>query len=88
MEKIMKLFPVMPGYKEGGKLVLAIAFYVIAPLFAFMIVAVILGLTIILSPLVAVAALVLALYSLMGIIFAVMGFIGTDLSGSNSQKIE
>ena len=83
MEKLIKLikyFPLMPGEKETGKLILAIAFYLIVPPIAVTIVSFILGLTVILAPVALVLGLACNVYIILGIIFAVLSYMGKDVT--------
>ena len=83
MEKLIQLikyFPLMPAAKETGKLILAIAFYLIVPGLVGTIVGAILGITIILLPLTPVVGLLGTVYTVLGIIFAVMSYMGKDVT--------
>ena len=70
----------MPAAKETGKLILAIAFYLIVPGLVGTIVGAILGITIILLPLTPVVGLLGTVYTVLGIIFAVMSYMGKDVT--------
>jgi vacuolar-type H+-ATPase subunit I/STV1 len=83
MEKLIQLikyFPLMPAAKETGKLILAIAFYLIVPGIVASIVDGILIITLILSPLAAIVSLLGTVYTVLGIIFAVMSYMGKDVT--------
>lgn len=83
MEKLIKLikyFPLMPAAKETGKLILAIVFYLFVPGLVGTIVGAILGITIILLPLTPVVGLLGTVYTVLGIIFAVMSYMGKDVT--------
>lgn len=83
MEKLIKLikyFPLMPAEKETGKLILAIAFYLIVPGLVGAVVGAVLGITIILLPLTPIVGLLSTVYTVLGIIFAVMSYMGKDVT--------
>lgn len=79
MEKWIKYFPFMPEEKDTGKLVLAILFYLIAPPIAAGAVGFVLGLTVILLPLSFVVGLAASAYTILGIVFAVMKYLGREI---------
>ena len=78
MNKLIKIFPFLPEQGNVGKLVLAILFYLIAPSVAGFIIGFILGLTLILIPLAGIVGLALTVYSIMGIVFAILKFTGKE----------
>ena len=83
MEKLIKLikyFPLMPAAKETGKLILAFAFYLIVPGLVGTIVGAVMGITLILLPLTPVVGLLGTVYTVLGIIFAVMSYMGKDVT--------
>ena len=87
MEKLMKFFPLLPEEKDTTKLIWAIVFYVLVPSPVAVIIAtilgMILGITMILLPLAPVVGGALGLagtvYSVMGIVFAIMKYTGTKI---------
>ena len=85
MEKLLKLFPLMPQPKEASKLVWAILFYVFVPPIISMIIGALLGVTIILMPLSFVVGLASSAYTIMGIVFAVLRYCGKDLTEGNKE---
>lgn len=85
MEKLIKFFPFMPEEKDGGKLALAILFYVFVPSIAATILSAILGVTIILLPLSAVVGVVAFAYTVGGIVFSIMSFTGHELFKKNDD---
>lgn len=80
MDKLIKFFPFMPTEKDGGKLALAILFYVFVPSIAGGILSVVCTITVILSPVALLLPLVALAYTVMGIVFAIMCFNGKDFS--------
>ena len=83
MEKLIQLikyFPLMPLEKETGKLILAIAFYLIVPGLVGSVVGAVMGITLILLPLTPVVGLLVTVYTVLGIIFAVMNYMGKDVT--------
>ena len=77
MEKLIKLikyFPLMPGEKETGKLILAIAFYLIVP----GIVATIVG--VILFPVAMIIGLLGSFYMVWGITFSFLSYMGKNVT--------
>ena len=79
MNKLIKFFPLLPAEKDTGALILAILFYMFVPGIVAMVVGALLGLTIILLPLSFVVGLVASVYTIMGIVFAVMKFCGKEI---------
>jgi hypothetical protein len=79
MEKLMKFFPLLPEEKDTTKLILAIVFYALVPGLVATILSVVLALTIILAPLAAVVWLVAPIYTIMGIVFAILKFCGSKI---------
>lgn len=84
MDKLIKFFPLMPEEKDGGKLAVAIIFYLFVPSIVGSIIGFILGLTVILLPLAFVVGTVVSAYTVMGIVFAIMKYSGHDLSKTNN----
>ena len=83
MEKLIKFFPFMPQPMDGGKLALAILFYLFVPGIAGGIIGFIMGLTIILLPLTTLVGIAVTAYTVMGIVFAVMSYNGHDFTQPN-----
>ena len=79
MENILKFFPFMPDKDDVSKLVIAIIFYLFVPGTIGSIVSILLTLTIVLAPLGIALASALGMYSLAGIAFAVIKFLGIEL---------
>lgn len=79
MQTLIKFFPLMPERNDGGKLALAILFYLFVPSIVGSIIGFILGLTVILLPLAFVVGLVVTAYTVMGIVFAVMRYSGREI---------
>lgn len=79
MEKLIKLFPLLPDVKDTTKLILSIVFYVLVPGIAIPVTIIILALTVILAPLVPVVPFVASAYSIMGIIFTIMKYLGKEI---------
>ena len=88
MEKLIKLFPLMPAAKDGGKLAVAILFYVFVPWLVSLVIAIVLGITIILSPRAVLVGLVGNAYTIMGIVFAIMSYCGKPLPGTAATAEE
>ena len=77
MNKLIKFFPFLPAQKDTGKLILALLFYAIGvPLVSF-IASLSLSITIIVP---IVLGVVGPIYSIAGIVFAIMTFTGHDFS--------
>ena len=85
MEKLLKFFPFMPAPKETGKLIWAIAWYFIILPVINVIVCTICGALVILLPVALILGPVLSIYSLAGLIFAIMSFVGFDFSGGKKE---
>ena len=85
MDKLIKLFPFMPAEKDGGKLALAIVFYVFVPSIAASILGAIFGFTLILLPLAFVVGLAASVYSVLGIVFAIMYYCGRDIAAPKAE---
>ena len=87
MEKLIKLFPLLPQPKQTGKLIGSIIFYAFVPGIVVVPVAAIigflLGITIILAALAPVTGFVIGLagtaYSICGIVFAIMKYLGKEI---------
>ena len=79
MSKLIKLFPLLPDVKDTTKLILSIVFYVLVPGIAIPVTVIILALTVILAPLVPVVPFVTSAYSIMGIIFTIMKYLGKEI---------
>ena len=80
MEKIIKFFPFMPPEKNVGRLILAIVICMIAPSVAASILTILLGITVILSPLVPIVIILCGAYGIMGFVLSILSFAGTDFS--------
>ncbi len=85
MEKLIKFFPFMPEEKDGGKLALALCFYILVPPIAATILGAILGFTIILLPLSPVVGVVAFAYTVGGVVFSIMSFTGHELFKKNDD---
>ena len=81
MDKLIKLFPFMPAEKDGGKLALAIVFYIFVPPIACAILGFITAITLILPFIIGLAS---SAYTIMGIVFAVMSYTGQPLPGTEA----
>ncbi|MBQ8605759.1 MAG: hypothetical protein IJ408_03400 [Clostridia bacterium] len=79
MDKLIKFFPFLPEEKDSGKLVIALLFYLFVPGIAAGIIGFICGLTIILIPVAFIAGLAGTVYTVMGIVFAIMKYMGQSL---------
>ena len=79
MDKLIKLFPFMPEPNDSTKLILAIVFYLFVPPIVSMIIGAILGLTIILLPLSFIVGLLSAVYTMCGIVFAILRYTGQKI---------
>ena len=79
MEKWIKFFPLMPEEKDTNKLILAILFYVLVPPIAAGAIGFVLGLTVILLPLSFVVGLAASAYTILGIVFAVLKYLGREI---------
>ena len=86
MDKVLKFFPFMPEEKDTGKLVIAILIYVLGIPFVSAIVSFILGLTVILAPVGILLGFACSAYSLAGLVFAILCYVGVDMSGT--KKVE
>ncbi len=80
MDKLMKLFILMPEAKNTGKLVLAILFYAYVPSIVAGIVSTFLALTLILAPTAMVVSSALGLYAVLGILLSIMKYNGKELN--------
>lgn len=85
MDKLIKFFPFMPKKGEVGKLILAIAFYLIATTIVAGIIGAVLGMTIILYPLAFVVGAVEFVYKVGGVVFAIMSFTGYDFNKQSEE---
>lgn len=86
MEKIIKFFPFMPEAKDTGKLVIAILIYFLGVPVVSSIVCFVLGLTVILAPVGIILGLACSVYSIAGLVFAIMSFTGYDFSGAKKAE--
>ncbi len=75
IEKIIKLFPFLPTKNDTTNLIISIVFYLLAPSAAAGILGVLLFWTVFVPFVVGLAA---SAYSIIGIVFAILGFIGHD----------
>lgn len=76
MDKLIKLFPLLPAEKATGQLIGLICFYLFVPSIAGGIVGFVLGLTIILAPISYLVGLAVTAYTVMGIVFSIMSYCG------------
>ena len=76
MDTLIKFFPFMPEPKDGGKLAIALVFYLLALPIIGMIVGAIMGLTIILLPLAPVVGAFCGIYGTVGMVLAIVRFCG------------
>ena len=88
MDKVLKFFPFMPEEKDTGKLVIAILIYVLGIPFVSGILGFILGLTVILAPVAVLLGLACSAYSLAGLVFAILCYVGVDMSGTKKAAEE
>ena len=79
MEALKKYFPLMPEEKNVGKLILALLFYVYVPTLVGGLLVSVLGLTVILAPVGAMASFVCTVYGLVGVVKSVLAYLGKDL---------
>ncbi len=86
MNKLLKFFPLMPAKGDTAKLVWAIVFYFFVPTIAAGIIGFILGITIILAILAPIVGLVAAVYQVMGIVFAIMNYLGKEVDLEGKKK--
>lgn len=86
MEKIIKFFPFMPEAKDTGKLVIAILIYFLGVPVVSSIVCAILGFTLILAPVGIILGLAFGVYSIAGLVFAIMSYAGYDFSGAKKAE--
>lgn len=86
MEKLLKLFPFMPAPKETGKFVWAIIWYFVILPTINVAISTICGFTVILLPVALILAPVLSIYSLAGLVFAIMSYAGYDFSGGKKAE--
>lgn len=85
MEKLMKLFILLPQPKDTAKLVWAILFYIFVPPIVAGLIGMILGFTVILVPLAVPVGLAFSAYTIMGIVFSIMSYMGQDLPGKKKD---
>ena len=101
MEKLMKLFILLPQPKDASKLVLAILFYFFVPriavaslisiifyflYFLLIIIYPIMSLGILmLMPLIIIISLATVAYTIMGIVFSILSYMGQDLPGKKKD---
>ena len=83
MDKLLKFFPFLPESKDGGKLAIALIFYLLVPPIAAMILGAIFGVTVILLPLAFIVGLAGGAYSIAGVILSILSFTGYDFTGGN-----
>ena len=83
MDQILKFFPFMPEAKDTGKLIIAILIYFLGVPAVVFVVSFILGLTVILAPVAFIIGSVASLYSMAGVIFAILCYCGVDLSAKS-----
>ena len=76
MNTLIKFFPFIPAEKDGGKLVLALLFYLVIVPIINLIVGFILGLTVILIPLAFFTGFFFGIYGLVGTVLAIVGYLG------------
>lgn len=79
MEKLIKLFPLLPKKDDVGMAVLGTIFYLIVPGIVATILATLFTLLIITIPLAFVIPLVASAYGIAGIVFVWMSFMGKDI---------
>ena len=80
METLLKFLPFMPEKNDGGKLAIALVFYLLVPPLAAGIVGFVLGLTIILAPVALVVGLAASAYTILGVVFAILSYTGYDFA--------
>lgn len=80
MDALKKLFILMPGKKETGKLILALLFYVYVPFLASGLVGGILAITVILAPVAALVSFVCNVYAVVGVVKAILAYMDKDLN--------
>ena len=88
MEKLLKYFPFLPKERDAKQLIIAIVFYVLVPSCVGIIAAFLLvltGILFILSPFVMMLCM---MYTVAGIFFAIMKFLGRDLNELFAKKDE
>ena len=83
--KILKFFPLMPAEKDTAKLVWAIVFYVVVPPIAVAILGALLAITIVLPFVVGIAG---SVYTIFGIVCAILSYMGKDLNEVFAKKEE
>ena len=76
METLLKFFPFMPEKNDTGRLVLAIFFYLFVPSIVATILSSLLLFTIALPTIIASLS---PIYTIMGIVFAILSYTGTEL---------
>ena len=88
MNKLLKFFPLMPAKGDTAKLVWAIIFYVFVPPIASFVAGFILGLTVILAPLAVIVGAASSVYTVLGIVFAILNYVGQkiDLEGKKNEE--
>ena len=86
MDKLIKFFPFMPAEKDVGKLILAIAFYILGVSVVSFIVCTIMAITIILLPIAPIISFVFFAYSIAGAIFAIMSYCGHDFAKTENME--
>ena len=79
MEQWIKFFPLLPEYDDTTGLVVAILFYLFVPGIVVGAVDVALVLTVVLSPAASILSLAGSAYTICGIIFAVMRYMGKEI---------
>lgn len=79
MDFLKKIFILMPEEKNVGKLILALLYYIYAPVLVGGLVSFILGMTVILAPVGAMVAFACMVYGLVGAIKSVLAYLGKDL---------
>lgn len=86
MEKLLKIFILLPPAKDVKKLILALLFYLLAPVPVGAIVGGLMGLTVILIPLTGIVGTVLGLYGMAGVVFSILTYMGNDLNELFAKK--
>jgi hypothetical protein len=87
MKKLLKIYPFLPKPHEGGKLALALLFYLLAIPVISVPIAFVLGFTILLFPIAMIFALLENVYVISGAVFAIMSYAGYDFE-KNGKSAE
>ena len=82
MEKLIKFFPLLPEEKDGGRLALALVFYICVPPLVSTIVGFVISLTFILFPVALLIGFAASAYTIVGVVFSILKYLGKDISNN------